>query len=237
MPQEMEELCETEENEFKNEINPIKLADLGWCEDYKLIKIYCLQRHQYRDGFLQAENTVFGGFGAAIEDLDECFLWFTNARAARLSTLSPSKGGNPVKYQSFRSKGSLLYLEHQDQLQIVNSQFSQEESSDEEFLTEDSDDDDEAEKFKNALYKSSSKEAKMYLLSNHFQENNLLALKSDQRMSLIDEDFDLERAESLSTPLRIRSPSPNSCQMTGTVEKRPLVVEAIEEHSVEESLP
>ena len=76
----------------------------------------------------------------------------------------------------------------------------------------------------------------MYLLSNHFQENNLLAIKSDQRMSLIEEDFDLDRAESLSTPLRIRSPSPNSCQMTGTVEKRPLVVEAIEEHSVEESL-
>ena len=38
----VEELCETEENEFKNEINPIKLADLGWCEDYKLIKIYNL---------------------------------------------------------------------------------------------------------------------------------------------------------------------------------------------------
>ena len=42
IPHQVEELCETEENEFKNEINPIKLADLGWCEDYKLIKIYNL---------------------------------------------------------------------------------------------------------------------------------------------------------------------------------------------------
>ena len=29
-------------------------------------------------------------------------------------------------------------------------------------------DDDEAEKFKNTLYKSARKEAKMYLISNHF---------------------------------------------------------------------
>jgi hypothetical protein len=32
-------LCITEENRFQNEINPIKLADLGWVDDYKLEKL------------------------------------------------------------------------------------------------------------------------------------------------------------------------------------------------------
>ena len=35
----------------------------------------------------------------------------------------------------------------------------------------------------------------MYLISNHFQENNLLAIKADQRMSMIEEDFDMERVD------------------------------------------
>lgn len=32
-------LCITEENRFQNEINPIKLADLGWGDEYKLAKL------------------------------------------------------------------------------------------------------------------------------------------------------------------------------------------------------
>ena len=32
-------LCVTEENHFLNEINPIKLADIDWCSDYKLTKL------------------------------------------------------------------------------------------------------------------------------------------------------------------------------------------------------
>jgi len=32
-------MCITEENRFENIINPIKLADLGWIDDYKLDKI------------------------------------------------------------------------------------------------------------------------------------------------------------------------------------------------------
>ena len=67
-------------------------------------------------------------------------------------------------------------------------------SSYEEGSSEESEDD-EAEKFRNTLLKSQSKEAKMYLISNHFQENNLLAIKSDQRMSMIEEEFDLERVD------------------------------------------
>jgi hypothetical protein len=55
-------------------------------------------------------------------------------------------------------------------------------------------------------------------------------------MSIVQEEFDLERIESQNTPLRIRSPSATSCHLTNTIEKRNLVIEAIEEHSVEESL-
>jgi hypothetical protein len=36
---EQQSLCITEENRFQNEINPIKLADLGWGDDYKLDKL------------------------------------------------------------------------------------------------------------------------------------------------------------------------------------------------------
>ena len=34
-----ESLCITEENRYENVINPIKLADLGWSDDYKLDKL------------------------------------------------------------------------------------------------------------------------------------------------------------------------------------------------------
>ena len=34
-----ESLCITEENRYDNVINPIKLADLGWSDDYKLDKL------------------------------------------------------------------------------------------------------------------------------------------------------------------------------------------------------
>lgn len=37
-------MCATEENQFNNEINPIKLADIGWCEVYKLSKLIKVQR-------------------------------------------------------------------------------------------------------------------------------------------------------------------------------------------------
>jgi hypothetical protein len=36
---EEQSLCITEENRFQNEINPIKLADLGWGDSYKLEKL------------------------------------------------------------------------------------------------------------------------------------------------------------------------------------------------------
>ena len=38
-----EVLCETEEATFQNEINPIKLADIDWTNDYKLSKLVALQ--------------------------------------------------------------------------------------------------------------------------------------------------------------------------------------------------
>jgi hypothetical protein len=34
-----ESLCVTEENRFENAVNPIKLADLAWGDDYKLDKL------------------------------------------------------------------------------------------------------------------------------------------------------------------------------------------------------
>ncbi len=37
-------MCVTEENQFRNEINPIRLADIGWCEAYKLAKLIKVQR-------------------------------------------------------------------------------------------------------------------------------------------------------------------------------------------------
>ena len=39
----MDTLCVTEENNFKNEINPIKLGDIDWCNDYKLSKLLLYQ--------------------------------------------------------------------------------------------------------------------------------------------------------------------------------------------------
>lgn len=33
-------LCVTEENRFENAVNPIKLAELGWGDDYKLDKLH-----------------------------------------------------------------------------------------------------------------------------------------------------------------------------------------------------
>ena len=32
-------MCVTEENRFENAVNPIKLADLAWGDDYKLDKL------------------------------------------------------------------------------------------------------------------------------------------------------------------------------------------------------
>ena len=56
-------------------------------------------------------------------------------------------------------------------------------------------------------------------------------------MSLIEEEFDLERADSQQTPLRLRSPSSSQQMVFGnTADKRALIVEVIEEHSIEESL-
>ena len=43
-------LCITEENRFQNEINPIKLADLGWVDDYKLEKLLRQQIRQVSEG-------------------------------------------------------------------------------------------------------------------------------------------------------------------------------------------
>jgi hypothetical protein len=34
-----ESLCITEENRYENVINPIRLADLGWSDDYKLDRL------------------------------------------------------------------------------------------------------------------------------------------------------------------------------------------------------
>jgi hypothetical protein len=34
-----ESLCITEENRYENAINPIRLADLGWSDTYKLDKL------------------------------------------------------------------------------------------------------------------------------------------------------------------------------------------------------
>jgi hypothetical protein len=80
-------------------------------------------------------------------------------------------------------------------------------------------DDDEAEKFKNALLKSSSKNAKMYILSNHFQESNLLCLKSQDRvttMSMIEEeeDFDHLIKNEDRSPLRLKSRAGSGNQMS-----------------------
>jgi len=74
---EEQSLCVTEENRFQNEINPIKLADLGWGDDYKLDK---LMRHQNKlvdDGKFDPDS-YFGGIDSF--DLDEAFMWFEITR-------------------------------------------------------------------------------------------------------------------------------------------------------------
>ena len=70
-------LCITEENAFSNEINPIKLADIGWCSDYKLSKMLALQIQNVMEGVLDPES-VFGS-PSSMSLIDECFLWFTKS--------------------------------------------------------------------------------------------------------------------------------------------------------------
>ena len=59
----------TEENQFQNEINPIKLADIGWCETYKIGKLFKVQRAGIDQGWVRPEN-IFDGFGVSRDDID-----------------------------------------------------------------------------------------------------------------------------------------------------------------------
>jgi hypothetical protein len=48
-------LCITEENTYSNQINPIKLADIGWCNDYKLSKLLAYQTMGLIEGSIKVD--------------------------------------------------------------------------------------------------------------------------------------------------------------------------------------
>ena len=70
---EEQSLCITEENRFQNEINPIKLADLGWGDDYKLDKLMRQQIKMVEERNFDPD-TYFGGVDSF--DIEEAFMWF-----------------------------------------------------------------------------------------------------------------------------------------------------------------
>lgn len=72
-----ESLCITEENRYENVINPIKLADLGWSDDYKLDKLMQQQIQQIEAGKFDPE-AYFGGI--MMEELEGAFMTFEVAR-------------------------------------------------------------------------------------------------------------------------------------------------------------
>jgi hypothetical protein len=119
-----------------------------------------------------------------------------------------------------QNQGSNRLYEADAPENISDSSILSEEYFDETFTSSSGlSDDDEAEKFKNALLKSSSKNAKMYILSNHFQENNLLCLKSQERittMSMIEEeeDFDHLIKNEDRSPLRLKSRAGSGNQLS-----------------------
>lgn len=72
-----ESLCITEENRYDNQINPIKLADLGWGDDYKLDKLIRQQAQSVSEGKFDPE-AFFGGVPP--EEIEEAFSTFETIR-------------------------------------------------------------------------------------------------------------------------------------------------------------
>lgn len=196
---EEQSLCITEENRFQNEINPIKLADLGWGDDYKLDKLMRQQIKMVEDGNFDPD-ALFGGVDSF--DLEEAFMWFDIAskdlelhllkrKSSAGLVASATMGAHSVMdlgSQNFKlqTSGTMLGLGRNRNLSII----LQGEADNTQVLgSSQSSSDDEAEKFKNTFLKNSSK----YLLFQSRQESNLLVKNKEE------EEFDQKTPRVLSS--------------------------------------
>lgn len=159
-----EALCETEENVFSNEINPIKLADLDWSNDYKLSKLYALQTQNILEMRLVPEQ-IFGSLRLMDRmQIEECFIWFNNAREYIQQRTSQRNNRISLASSNFSMNGA------EDRLNPEETDSSEDDLS---F--------DETEKFRNTIMKSHKKSARRQVVHN-------LLLSKDKGLTLEEHD-------------------------------------------------
>ena len=126
-------LCITEENRFQNEINPIKLADLGWVDDYKLERLLRQQIKAVADGRFDPDQY----FCNDPDDVESAFMWFDVTRREFEENILKRKssagihgtfanqsiiefgGGTNFKLQT---SGTMLNFENTRQLSLIIGQ-------------------------------------------------------------------------------------------------------------------
>ncbi|CDW89659.1 UNKNOWN [Stylonychia lemnae] len=188
-------LCITEENRFQNEINPIKLADLDWGDQYKLDKLMKQQIKQIREGKFDP-NTYFY---YDQEQIEEAFSWFEIQRKDMELYLMKRKSSAGLVHQNsivnqslidfananfkLQTSGTMLGLNNQRGISVImggGMDANEQENILQGGSSSSSDDEggDEAEKFKNTFL--NSKSGTKFMFQQGKRNSNLLIKASEQ---------------------------------------------------------